>query len=81
MKLQEARAQIIFDWLRDSGGKTTLTNGAISEALGLRIANTRIAEALSSLVDQGLISIERVAPHPKRNPSGRVVSIIEAEVF
>ena len=81
MKLIDQRAETILNWLASVGGSTKLTNGAISEELSMRVSTTRIAESLSTLVDRGAITIERVAPHPKRNPSGRVIRIVENEVF
>lgn len=75
MSIQHTRADLIIEWLANQGGKSSATNKQIAEAIGITVATTRIAEIVAYLESQDLIRIERVSPHPKRNPAGRVIHI------
>lgn len=78
MSVQIIRGEEFLQWLAEQGGTTTATNPEIAAAIGARVGTSRMSEAINDLADTGAIRIERVKPHRKHAPSGRVIHINEA---
>lgn len=76
-----ARNQSILDIINSHGGSVTWTNQELADYLGIGVSVTRISVAVRQLTDQGHLVVERTAPHPKSNKSGRILKTIEAAPF
>lgn len=76
MSVQVERGEDLIAFIVAEGGEITLTNKAIADKLGFEIGPSRVAELISTLEGAGSITVERRAPHPKTNPSGRVIALV-----
>lgn len=74
----------ILEWLAVQPDKTTRApNHVIADTIGVsldpnRSQSRRLGEAFEALRFAGLVETEYETPHPRKNPTGRVVSLTAA---
>lgn len=74
----------VLEWLsQQPGWESGAANHVIADAIGVpldpgRPQSRRLGEAMEALRSAGMIEMEFVTPHPRKNPTGRMLRLTAA---
>jgi hypothetical protein len=77
------KGEAVLRWLGDQPARTTrAANHQIAAAVGIdldpgRSQSRRLNEALEALREAGLVETSYETPHPRKNPTGRVLTLTD----